>query len=136
VNAGNSQAAKQIGLSRQRVSQAMRSLFTVDGLTAACAERGVDATAVAGVIADAMVAKRVLLAPDGQGGVTAHEVDDHLVRLRAVNLLIDVELKLKMLDQTVETEEVGVRFDGVDLATIGREELTALVMRRTIRRPA
>jgi hypothetical protein len=114
----------------------MRSLFTVDGLTAACAEGGVDATAVAGVIAEAMSADRTLMLPDGAGGVTPLTVPDHLVRLRAVHLLIDVELKLKMLDQTVETEEVGVRFDGVDLATIGREELTALVMRRTIRRPA
>ena len=114
----------------------MQSLFTVDGLTAACAERGVDASAVAGVIADAMVADRTLMLPDGQGGVTPLVVADHLVRLRAVNLLIDVELKLKQLDQTVVEEEVGVAFEGVDLTRLGRDELTALVMRRTVRRPA
>ena len=67
VHAGGNGAARATGVSKQRVSQAMRSLFAVDGLTPACAERGVDANAVAGVIADAMVADRTLMLPDGTG---------------------------------------------------------------------
>jgi len=135
VEKGASGARRELGVSRQRVHQAMTGLFAVDGLTAACKERHVDAPAIATVIAEAMGANKTLLAPDGQGGVIVHEVADHPTRLRAVGLLIDVEMKLKLLDQTVVEEEVGVAFDGVDLLALGRDELTALVMRRTIRGP-
>jgi phage terminase small subunit len=121
-------AAARAGYSRHHASTLLNSAAFLAAVQAAQREAGITPLALARVLADALVAERVHLAPDGKGGVREIAAIDHRTRLNAYALVTRPHEKRAEAHEQAQAR--AERPDMAALEALTDEELLDALARR------
>ena len=135
-NGGNVQAAGEAaGVSPATAFRYSKNADVLWGIQEAYERAGIGPDKIASVIGEGMEANRIMLLPDGHGGVTEKAVPDHLTRLRAAKLLMDVTVKMRALDLGTQTNaddriQLPQNLSDMDSMDIARIVVQKVTLRR------